>query len=276
MSQISAAAVNELRKRTDRPLMECKKALTETGGDLDKAVDLLRSWNKTIGDNRGDNETAEGRVAVLIHGDTAAIVELRCESAPTAKNDLFGKLADAVAKAVVEHNPADVAALLTIPAVKDKLEETVGLIREKMVIHRFARLSGGVFGFYVHHDLMGGALVQCGGTTKADELLKDIGAHVVALNPPYMTADSVPVAVLDKERAFIADGIKADPKNASKPANIIEKMSEGKLKAWMAETVLVEQPMVNGVKYPNTTVSDALKKAGLTPTRFVRFRVGAA
>ncbi len=276
MSQISAAAVNELRKRTDRPLMECKKALGEAGGDLDKAVDILRSWNKITITKRDQNETAEGRVAVLIQGDTAVIVELRCESAPTAKNDLFGKLADDVAKAVIEHNPADVAALMAMPAVTNRLEETVGLIREKMVIHRFTRLTGGVFGFYVHHDLMGGALVQCGGTAKADELLKDIGAHVVALNPPYFTAAEVPAAVLDKEKAFIADGIKADPKNATKPANIIEKMADGKLKAWMAETVLVEQPMVNGVKYPNTTVGDTLKKAGLTPTKFVRYRVGAA
>ncbi len=276
MSQISAAAVNELRKRTDRPLMECKKALGEAGGDLDKAVDILRSWNKNLGVKRGDNETAEGRVAVLIQGDTAAIVELRCESAPTAKNDLFGKLAEDVAKAVIEHSPADVAALMAMPAVTNRLEETVGLIREKMVIHRFTRLTGGVFGFYVHHDLMGGALVQCGGTAKADELLKDIGAHVVALNPPYFTADAVPAAVLEKEKAFIAEGIKTDPKNATKPANIIEKMADGKLKAWMAETVLVDQPMVNGVKYPNTTVGDALKKAGLTPTKFVRYRVGSA
>jgi len=276
MSQISAAAVNELRKRTDLPLMECKKALTEAGGDLDKAVDILRSGFGKAMTKREANETAEGRVAVLIQGDTAAIVELRCESAPTAKNELFGKLADDVAKAVLEHNPADVDALLAMPAVKNRLEETVGLIREKMVVHRFTRLAGGVFGCYVHHDLMGGALVQCGGTAAADELLKDIGAHIVALNPPYFTADGVPAAVLEKEKAFIAQQIKDDPKNATKPANIIEKMADGKIKAWMAETVLVDQPMANGAKYPNTTVGDALKKASLTPTKFVRYRVGSA
>ena len=276
MSQISAAAVNELRKRTDLPLMECKKALTEAGGDLDKAMEILRAGFGKAMSKREANETAEGRVAVVIQGDTAAIVELRCESAPTAKNDLFGKLADDVAKAVIEHNPADVAALMALPAVKNRLEETVGLIREKMVVHRFTRLQGGVFGSYVHHDLAGGALVQTGGSAKADELLKDIGAHIVALNPPYFTPDAVPADVLAKEKGFIAQQIKDDPKNSSKPANIIEKMAEGKLKAWMAETVLVDQPMANAAKYPNTTVGDALKKAGLTPTRFVRYRVGAA
>jgi elongation factor Ts len=276
MSQISAAAVNELRKRTDLPLMECKKALTEANGDVEKAMAILRSGFGKAMSKREANETAEGRVAVLVRGDAAVIVELRCESAPTAKNELFGKLADDVAKAVLEHSPADVDALNALPAVKNRIEETVGLIREKMVIHRFTRLTGGVFGYYIHHDLMGGALVQCGGTAQADELLKDIGAHIVALNPPYFTADGVPADVLAKEKAFIAEQIKADPKNASKPANIIEKMGEGKLKAWMAETVLVDQPMANGAKYPNTTVGDALKKAGLTPTKFVRYRVGSA
>ena len=276
MSQISAAAVNDLRKRTDRPLMECKKALTESGGDLEKAVELLRSWNAKAMVKREANEAAEGRIVVNITGDTAAIVELRCESAPTAKNDLFGKLADAVAAAVVEHNPADVAALNALPAVKAKLEETVGLIREQMVIHRFARLTGGVFGFYVHHDMMGGAVVQCAGGAKADELLRDVGAHVVALNPAYFQASEIPADALAKEKAFIAQQIKDDPKNASKPANIIEKMSEGKIKAWMKETVLVEQDMANGPKYPNTTVGQALQKAGLTLTKVVRYRVGSA
>ncbi|MEO2089109.1 MAG: translation elongation factor Ts [Gemmataceae bacterium] len=275
MSQISAAAVNELRKRTDLPLMECKKALTEANGDLDKAIDILRAGFGKAMSKREANETAEGRVTVKIAGDTAVIVELRCESAPTAKNDLFGKLADDVAAAVIEHSPADVAALTAIPAVKARFEETVGLIREKMVIHRFTRLTGGVFGYYVHHDLMSGALVQCAGTAKADELLRDIGAHVVALNPTYFKADDIPADALAKEKAFIAQQIKDDPKNASKPANIIEKMSEGKLKTWMAESVLTEQPMANAAKYPNMTIAQALQKAGLTLTKVVRYKVGA-
>jgi elongation factor Ts len=276
MSQISAAAVNELRKRTDLPLMECKKALTEANGDLDKAIDILRAGFGKAMSKREANETAEGRVAVKTAGGAAVIVELRCESAPTAKNELFGKLADDVAAAVLADTPADVAALAALPAVKARVEETVGLIREKMVIHRFARLEGGVFGHYIHHDQMGGALVQCGGTAAADELLRDIGAHIVALNPPYFTPAEIPADVLAKEKAFIAQQIKDDPKNATKPANIIEKMADGKIKTWMAETVLVEQPMVNAVKYPNTTVGQALQKAGLTATKFVRYKVGSA
>lgn len=276
MSAISAAAVNELRKKTDLPLMECKKALTETNGDMEKAVEWLRSQFGKAMSKRAENETAEGRVAVLVAGDKAAIIELRCESAPTAKNELFGKLADDLVKAVLEQNPANVDALCALPAVKNRIEETVGLIREKMIVHRFARLTGGVFGFYVHHDLMGGALVQCAGSGSHDELLRDIGAHVVALNPPYATPAGVPADALAKETDFIASQIAADPKNATKPANIIDKMKDGKIKAWMGETVLTEQPMANSAKYPSQTVGQALQKAGLTLTTFVRYRVGSA
>jgi elongation factor Ts len=279
MSQISAAVVNELRKRTDRPLMECKKALAETNGDIEKAIDLLRSWDAKAGSKREANEAAEGRVAVYSAGGVGVILELRCESAPTAKNEHFGKLADDLAKHVAEHNPADVPALLAQKygggTVQDRINETVGLIREKMVVHRFARLSGGVFGYYIHHDFMGGALIQCDGVANA-ELMKDVCAHAVALNPPYLSVAQIPAEILAKEKAFIAQQIKDDPKNASKPANIIEKMSEGKIRTWMAETVLTEQPMANAAKYPNTTVGQALQKAGLTPKKLVRYKVGSA
>ncbi len=276
MSQITAAAVNELRKRTDLPLMDCKKALTATDGDIEKAIDLMRKEFGKVAIKRAGNETGEGRVCVLIDGTKAAIVELRCESAPSAKNELTGKLLEDVAKIILKNDLKDTAALNALPEVTTRIEETVGLIREKMVIHRFAYLSGGVFGFYVHHDLAGGALVQCEGTGSHDELLRDVGAHAVAMNPLFILPTDVPADVIAKETAFIADGIKADPKNATKPANIIEKMAEGKLKSWMGETVLLEQPMANATKYPGQTVGQALQKAGLKLTAVVRYKVGAA
>ncbi len=277
MSTISAASVNELRKRTDLPLMECKRALTEANGDLDKAVEILRSQFAKAISKRADNETAEGRVHVVISGETGVMVELQCESAPSAKNELFAKLAEDVAQAVLKENPADVAALVALPAVKNRIEETVGLIREKMIVARFTRLSGGVFGSYVHHDFMGGALIQCSGAASAtsSEVLRDICAHVVAMKPPYYTPSEIPAEIVEKEKAFILGQIQADPKNASKPANILEKMLDGKLKTWMAETVLTEQSMANAAKYPNTTISQALQKAGLTLTKVVRYKVGA-
>jgi elongation factor Ts len=279
MSQISAAAVNELRKLTDRPLMECKKALGETNGDVQKAIDVLRSWDAKAGTKREAKETAEGRVTVRIDGDLGVIVEMRCESAPTAKNENFVKLVDDIAAHIAAHKPADVATLLAQPfgkaTVQDRINETIGLIREKMIVQRFEILQGGILGSYIHHDNMGAALVQCDGDKANDELLRDVAAHIVALNPPYFLSSEIPTDLLEKERAFIQQQIQDDPKNTGKPANIIEKIADGKLRTWMAEVVLSEQPMVNTTKYPSGTVADNLKKFGLTPKRFVRYRVGS-
>ncbi|MFO0937041.1 MAG: translation elongation factor Ts [Gemmataceae bacterium] len=281
MSAISAAAVNELRKRTDRPLMECKKALTEANGDINQAVELLRSWDAKAGTKREANETAEGRVAIAVVGANAAIVELRCESAPTAKNEHFAKLADDIAKFIAENNPADVPALLAAKhgsgTIQDRINEAVGLIREKMVVHRFFRTTGGTYGQYVHHDGTVGALIHASGTPAAgaDEVLRDACAHASAMNPTYVTTASIPTETVEKEKAFAMQQIKDDPKNASKPANIIEKIAEGKLKTWMAESVFTEQPMVNATKYPNTTIAAALAKVGLKVEKMVRYKVGA-
>jgi elongation factor Ts len=293
MSTISAAAVNELRKKTDLPLMECKKALTEASGDMDKAIELLRSWNAKASIKREGNETAEGRVAVSIDSAkaVAAIVEMRCESAPSAKADLFIALTADLAKHVAAHNPADVDALLAQPfgsgTVKTRIEEVVGLIREKMIVHKFTRLSGGAFGEYVHHDGMTGVLLHCNGTGGNAEALRDVSAHIAAMNPQYLSPAEIPAEAKEKEKALIllqvqeaeklaeekaiAEGKKYNPKNAS----IMEKVIEGKLKSWMAEICLTEQPMANTAKYPNTTVSQVLAKMGLTAAGYVRYKVGA-
>ena len=281
MSQISAAAVNELRKRTDLPLMECKKALTEAGGDLDKAIDLLKTWNAKAAVKREGNETAEGRIGIAIDAaaQTAGIVELRCESAPSAKADQFIALATDIARHVAKQDAADVPALLgqklAAGTVKDRLDEVVGLIREKMVVQRFTRLTGGVFGQYVHHDGTLGVLIQCDGTKGDDEVLKDVCAHVAALNPLYTLVSDVPADVIAKEKDVQMKQITEDPKNAGKPANIIEKIAEGKLKTWLAEGVLTEQPMANTAKYPGKTVGQVLKGLGLTAKKVVRYKVGA-
>lgn len=283
MSAITAAAVNELRKRTDRPLMECKKALTEANGDLTQAVELLRSWDAKAGTKREANETAEGRVAIAIDAGSAvaAILEMRCESAPTAKNEHFASLAADLAKHVAANNPIDVPALLAqqfgAATVQDRINEAVGLIREKMIVHRFTRLAGGVFGQYVHHDGTVGALIQTTGSAGAgaEEVLRDACAHASALNPTYAVSSAIPTETIEKEKAFAMTQIKDDPKNAGKPANIIDKIAEGKLKTWMAESVLTEQPMANAAKYPNTTVGQALAKVGLKVEKLIRYKVGA-
>jgi elongation factor Ts len=261
--------------------MDCKSALTEAAGDMDKAVEILRSRNAKAAVKREANETAEGRIGISIDKttQTAAIAELRCESAPSAKSDQFIALAADIAKHVAAHKPADVASLLTQPygsgTVKDRVDEVIGLIREKMVVHRFEALSGGVFGQYIHHDGTVGVLLQCSGTGGTDEALRDICAHVAALNPLYLNASAVPADIVEKEKTLALQQIKEDPKNANKPANIVEKIAEGKLKTWMAETVLMEQPMANAAKYPGKTVGQVLQGFGLTAVKVVRFKVGA-
>jgi elongation factor Ts len=285
MSTISAAAVNELRKKTDQPLMDCKRALTESGGDMEKAVEWLRLRSKSVTAKREGNETAEGRVGIFVEpaARTAGIVELRCESAPSAKSDQFIELAYDLARQAASAAPETVEQLLAQPysngggTVQDRINETVGLIREKMVVQRFARLTGDAFGHYTHHDGTLGVVLQCTGTPKAgsDEALRDVCAHIAALNPPYLAPAEIPAEVLEKEKGLILTQIKDDPKNAGKPANIMDKIAEGKVKTWMAETVLTEQPMANTAKYPNQTVGAVLKGLGLTATRAVRYKVGA-
>jgi elongation factor Ts len=274
--------VKQLRDRTDQPMGLCKQALDENAGDMDKAIDWLRERSKGVTAKREGNETAEGRIGVFVDNAAkkAAIVEMRCESAPSAKSDQFIALANDLAKAAADTKAADVAAMLVEPfggkgSVADRISDVVGVIREKMVLHRFQRLEGGVYGSYVHHDGTVGVLVECKGTAGNDEILRDVAAHIAALNPPYATTADVPSDVVEKEKALVKADMDADPKMAGKPANIIEKIAGDKLRTRLAEVVLTEQQMANEGKYPKTSVGAALKKAGLEPVRFVRFKVGA-
>jgi len=280
---VTPQMVKQLRDRTDQPMGLCKQALDQNGADMEKAIEWLRSQNKNMGVKREGNETAEGRIGTFVDNarKVAAIVEMRCESAPSAKSDQFIALANDLAKHVARQNPKDVAEALTQPVpgrtgtVQDRINDVVGVIREKMILHKFQRLEGGVYGSYVHHDGSVGVLLECKGGAANDEVLRDVSAHIAAMNPPYTTTADVPADIVAKEKAFVQNEIQNDPKNAGKPANILEKIADGKLKTRLAEVVLVEQPMANAAKYPNTTVGAALKKAGLEPVRFVRFKVGA-
>ncbi|HEV3440053.1 MAG TPA: translation elongation factor Ts [Gemmata sp.] len=281
---VTPQLVKQLRDRTDQPMGLCKQALDVSSGDMEKAIDYLRSLNKGMQAKREGNETAEGRIGVFFDNaaKVAAIVEMRCESAPSAKSDQFIALATDVAKFVATSKATAVPAILaesygTKGTVQDRIDDTVGVIREKMVLHRFQRLSGGVYGSYIHHDGTVGVLVECKGAAANDELLRDVAAHCAALNPPYATIADVPAELLEKEKAVVKAEMDADPKNASKPANIIEKIADGKLTKRLADVVMVlsEQQMANDIKYPATTVKAALKKAGLEPVKFIRFKVGA-
>jgi elongation factor Ts len=280
MSEISPAAVKALRDRTNAPMMECKAALVEAGGDMEKAVEKIRIKFASIQAKKGERETAEGRVAASIDNaqKVGALVEVRCESAPVAKNEHFVKLADDIARQVALKDPGSVEALLAQPfvgdpkkTVNDRIAEVVGLIRENMKVARFKRLSG-LLGSYCHHDGSVGVLLAVEGKETADEqLLKDICMHITHTNPAATRREEVPAATLDKEKEIAQSQIAADPKNKNKPANILEKIVEGKLKTWLAENVLVEQPFV---KDTSRTVGAVLQSAGLQVVQFVRYKIG--
>jgi elongation factor Ts len=283
MAAVTPQLVKQLRDRTDQPMGLCKQALDLNEGDMDKAIAYLKTLNSKMQAKREGNETAEGRIGVAYDNaaKVAAIVEMRCESAPSAKSDQFIALAADMGKFVSTSKAADVPALLVEPfgsgTVQDRINETVGVIREKMILQRFQRLAGGVYGGYIHHDGTVGVLVECKGTAGAgaDELLRDVAAHIAALNPPHAVPADVPSEQMSKEQATVKAEMDADPKMGGKPANIIEKIAADKLSKRLSEYVLSEQQMANDIKYPKTTVGAALKKAGLEPVRFVRFKVGA-
>lgn len=283
MPAVTPQLVKQLRDRTDQPMGLCKQALDLNEGDMDKAIAYLKSLNSKMQAKREGNETAEGRIAVSYDNAAkkAAIVEMRCESAPSAKSDQFIALANDIAKFVASSKAADVPALLVekygAGTVQDRINDTVGVIREKMILQKFTRLEGGVYGGYIHHDGTVGVLVECSGTASGntDELLRDVAAHIAALNPPYASPANVPAEQMDKEKAAVKAEMDADPKMGQKPANILEKITGDKLSKRLSEYVLSEQQMANDIKYPKTTVGAALKKAGLEPVRFVRFKVGA-
>ncbi len=275
MSTISAAAVKALRDRTNAPMMDCKAALTEAQGDMEKAIDILRKKHSAIQAKKGERETAEGRIAAYIDPgrQVGAIVEMRCESAPVAKSEPFVKLANDIAKQVAVKNPATVNELLAQPfvdnpahTVNDRIAEVVALIRENMKVARFSRHTGQL-GSYCHHDGSVGVLLQVEGSKADPQLLKDVCMHITAKNPVAARREDVPPELVEREREIARTQALA----TGKPANIVDKIAEGKIKTWFAESVLLEQPFV---KDDSKTVGDLLKGAGLKLVGYVRYKVG--
>jgi elongation factor Ts len=280
MSTISATAVKTLRDRTNAPMMDCKAALTEAGGDMDKAIEILRKKSKDIAVKREGKETAEGRVGIFIDPakKVGAIIEVRCESAPVAKSDLFIELANDLARQAAFSSASTVDELMNEPCIGDKSKkvservgDVVGVIRENMKPARFTRLTG-LLGSYVHHDGSVGVLLQVeGGDTADAQMLRDVSMHVTARNPMAARRQDVDPATVDKEKEIAKSQIAADPKNARKPANILAMIIEGKMKTFFEENVLEDQPFVKDDKQ---TVAQLLGAAGLKVVRFVRYKVG--
>lgn len=277
--EANAADVMKLRNRTGMQMMKCKAALIEAGGDMEKAVEILRKQNRDVQVKTSERETTEGRIGVYLDpaAKVGAIVELRCESAPVAKNEMFVKLANDVAKQVALKGATTPEELLAQPfvdnpsqTVNERIGEVVGLMRENVKPARMAKLTG-LLGEYVHHDGTVGVLLAVEGDRAETQLLRDVCMHVAAKSPLVALADELPKERIAKETEIAGEQVKADPKNASKPANILEKIVEGKVRSWMAENVLNDQPFV---KDETKTIGQLLSGAGLKLTRFVRLRVG--
>ncbi len=272
---ISATSVKTLRDRTNQPMMDCKTALTEADGDMEKAVEILRKKSKDVQDKKVGRETAEGRIAAFIDPakGVGALLEMRCESAPVAKGDDFAKLANDIAKQVALKAPSSIEELLKQPlvddpkrTVNDRIADVVGMIREKMHPARMVRMTG-LLGYYIHHDSSVGVMVQVEGDKANPEFLKEISMHITWKNPVAARREDVPAALVEKEKEIA----KSQAAATGKPANIVEKIAEGKMKTWFAENVLLEQPFV---KDDSKTVGDLLKAAGLTLVKSARLRVG--
>ncbi|HSP01396.1 MAG TPA: translation elongation factor Ts [Thioalkalivibrio sp.] len=270
---ITASMVKELRERTGAGMMECKKALTETSGDMEGAIELMRKSGQAKADKKADRIAAEGQVVVALADDAsaAAIVEVNCETDFVGKDENFEKFADGLAGLVLTSAPADVAALMAQTTNGATLEETraalIAKVGENVQVRRFERLeaaSGAQMGFYRHCNRIGVVVELEGGDA---ELAKDICMHIAASRPVCVDETQVPQDLLDKEREIFA----AQAAESGKPAEIIEKMVSGRIKKYLAEITLVGQPFV---KDPDKTVAKLLEGAGAKVRRFVRYEVG--
>jgi elongation factor Ts len=274
MAEITAGMVKDLRDKTDAPMMECKKALTEAGGNLAKAEELLRVKLGNKASKAATRTTAEGVVAIYVapDGRTGAIAEINCETDFVAKNEDFLKFTAALAELVAKKNPPDVAALVGLPFGGSTVEEArkalVGRIGENLSIRRFARIEAkGGLSQYVHGGAKIGVLIDF---TGGDEQLgRDLAMHVAACKPVALTKENVPAELLNKER----DIVLAKAAESGKPASIVEKMVEGSVQKYLKEVTLLGQAFV---KDPSgkQTVEALLKSRNAEVSRFVLYIVG--
>lgn len=269
MAAITAAMVGELRAKTDAPMMECKKALTEANGDMAKAEEILRVKLGSKASKAASRIAAEGVIASYISGGVGALVEVNCETDFVTKNEEFIGLANSVAKLVAEKNPADVAALSALPMDGKTVEEVraalVGKIGENMSIRRFKRYeTGAKLTSYLHGTRIG-VLVEFDG---ADEQVgKDVAMHVAAMKPVALSANDVPADLIEKERSIATQ----KAAESGKPADIVAKMVDGTVQKYLKEVSLLNQPFVKNDKQ---SVEQMLKAANTTVKSFTMYVVG--
>ena len=264
---VTAALVKELRERTGAGMMECKKALVETNGDMDTAIENLRKSGLAKADKKAGRVAAEGKVVVAQQGARAVLVEVNSETDFVAKDDNFLAFANAVAQAALDVDSVEAlqSAALDGASVEDARQALVAKLGENIQVRRMAGLSSeGTIGSYIHGGRIG-VLVELEGGD--EELAKDLAMHVAALSPAYATADEVPAEVLNKEKEILV----AQAADSGKPAEIIEKMVEGRLRKFLAEITLVGQPFV---KDGDVTVGKLLDQKGASVKGFTRLAVG--
>ena len=282
MAAITASMVAQLRAKTDAPMMECKKALTEADGNMDKAEELLRVKLGNKAGKAASRVTAEGVVVASLGGHTGALLEVNCETDFVSKNELFLSFCNQVANLIAQNNPVDVAAVGALPlslegfgpTVEDVRKGLIGKIGENMTLRRFKRYSGGGQLAAYLHGVRIGVLVEYEGDATA---AKDAAMHIAAMKPVSLTAAEVPAELIEKERAVAAGKAEEDRKLAeaagkpAQPPEIVAKRIEGGVQKYLKEVSLFNQAFVKNDKL---TVEQMLKAAGTTIKGFTLYVVG--
>ena len=272
MAAITASMVAELRGKTDAPMMECKKALTEADGDMAKAEELLRVKLGSKAGKASSRVTAEGVVTSFLAGNKGALLEVNCETDFVTKNDSFLAMAQAAAKLIVEHNPANLEAMGALsysqdgfgPTLEDVRKGLIGKIGENMSFRRFKRFEGAnALSAYLHGTRIGVIVEYEGAETAA----KDVAMHVAAMKPVSLTSADVPAELIEKERSVAT----AKAAESGKPADIATKMIEGSVQKYLKEVSLFNQPFVKNDKQ---TVEQMLKSANTSVKSFTLYVVG--
>ncbi|WLV25789.1 translation elongation factor Ts [Aciduricibacillus chroicocephali] len=272
---ITAKMVKELREQTGAGMMDCKKALTETNGDMEKAVDYLRENGIAKAAKKAGRIAAEGSTYITTEGNTAVLIEVNCETDFVTKNDQFKQLLEDLGKHLVSQKPADLETALSQKlngsdeTVETYINAIVAKIGEKISLRRFAivdKTDNDAFGAYLHMGGRIGVLALLEGTTD-EAVAKDVAMHIAAVNPRYVSRDEVSSEEVDREREVL----KAQALNEGKPEKIVEKMVEGRLGKFFEDICLLEQSFV---KDPDMKVKQFVSDKGATVKSFVRYEVG--
>ncbi len=273
MAAITASMVGELRARTDAPMMECKKALTEADGDMSRAEEILRVKLGNKAGKAASRVTAEGVVSSAVVGGNGALIEVNCETDFVSKNDAFLAFVSALAGLVAEQNPADVAALSALPlsqegfgpTVEDVRKGLIGKIGENMTIRRFQRYAGSKLASYLHGTRIG-VMVEFEGD---DVAAKDVAMHIAAMKPAALSGADVSAELVEKERKIATE----KAAESGKPADIVAKMVEGSVQKFLKEVSLLDQVFVKAAD-GKQTVGAHLKAANTTVKGFTLYVVG--